>query len=107
MPLSGLTYIIQTGSVALRKVVRWTLSGETLRGVKWCLPCCFVKFGEYYLTAAMREVREETNLRVEIKVIVSVVTNTFTPQVHSLVIVLLSHLLDGDIRGGDDADLAA
>lgn len=68
---------------------------------QWCLPCGYVEYHEDYLTAAVREVREETSLDVRIKSIISVVTNYLKPDVHSLVTVLSAEPLCGEITAGD------
>jgi 8-oxo-dGTP pyrophosphatase MutT (NUDIX family) len=42
---------------------------------KWGLPQGFIEFDEDFLSAAIREVKEETGLDVEIRSIISVVSN--------------------------------
>lgn len=68
----------------------------------WCLPCGFIEFDEDFLTAARREVQEETGLVVDIKAILSVMTNYLAPELHTLVVVLLAHVIGGELRPGDD-----
>ena len=70
----------------------------------WCLPCGFIEFDEDFLTAARREVQEETGLISEIKSIISVMSNYLTPNLHTIVIVLLAHVIDGELCPGDDLD---
>ena len=69
---------------------------------KWCLPCGYVEYDEDFITAAVREVQEETGLRVEITSILSVASNFLTPHVHTVVTVLLGHLAGREARPGDD-----
>ena len=69
---------------------------------KWCLPCGYIEYDEDFLTAAVREVKEETGLDVSIKGIVSAVTNFLTPNAHTLVIVLVADRVGGELAAGDD-----
>jgi ADP-ribose pyrophosphatase YjhB (NUDIX family) len=71
---------------------------------KWCLPCGFIEFDEDFLTAAQREVKEETGLEVEIQSILNVTFNFLSPQLHTLVIVLLAKVLVGNPIAGDDIE---
>jgi 8-oxo-dGTP diphosphatase len=70
----------------------------------WCLPCGFIEFDEDFLTAARREVQEETGFIIEIESIISVMSNYLTPNLHSLVVVLLAHVVGGALCPGDDLD---
>jgi len=67
----------------------------------WCLPCGYVEYEEDHLSAAVREVREETALEVRIDSILSVVTNYLQPEVHSLVTVLQASVIGGELSPGD------
>lgn len=69
---------------------------------KWCLPCGHIEGGESFLTAAKREVREETGLEIEPRSIVNVTANHFLPEIHSLVVVLTAVPAGGFLRPGDD-----
>jgi ADP-ribose pyrophosphatase YjhB (NUDIX family)/predicted RNA-binding Zn-ribbon protein involved in translation (DUF1610 family) len=69
---------------------------------KWGLPQGFIEFDEDFLTAALREVKEETGLDVEIRSIVNVVSNRLTPKLHTLAIVLLARAKGGELAAGDD-----
>ena len=69
---------------------------------KWCLPGGFVEFDEDFLTAAIREVREETSLEAEIQSILSIVSNFLSPRLHTLVVVLLAQVVRGKLAPGDD-----
>ena len=78
---------------------------RAFEGAKWCLPCGYVEYDEDYLTAAIREVQEETGLAVEITGIISVASNFLAPDIHTVVTVLLARPLGGELRAGDDVDL--
>ncbi len=69
---------------------------------KWCLPGGFVEYDEDFLTAGIREVREGTGLEVEIRSIISVVSNFLSPDLHTLVVVLLARVVSGSPAPGDD-----
>lgn len=67
----------------------------------------FIESDEDFLTAAIREVKEETGIDVEIRSILSVVSNFLSPSLHTLAIVLLARAVGGDLCAGDDLDEAA
>ena len=74
---------------------------------QWCLPCGYVEFHEDYLSAAVREVKEETTLDIRVQSILSVVTNYLTPNIHSLVTVLLAEVTGGELQAADGMEEAA
>ncbi|MHB8125705.1 MAG: nucleotide triphosphate diphosphatase NUDT15 [Desulfitobacteriaceae bacterium] len=77
--------------------------GSYLEG-KWCSPCGFIEFDEDFITAGIREVKEETGLNITVKSVISVCSNYLSPNLHSLVIVLLAHVVSGELCPGDDID---
>jgi 8-oxo-dGTP diphosphatase len=89
--------IIEHEKVLLGKRAR-----DVYRGGKWSLPGGFIEFDEDFLSAAHREIREETGLSVEIQSILSVISNFLKPDLHTLVIVLLARIVGGDLSPGDD-----
>ncbi len=76
-------------------------SAHTFQGGKWCLPCGFIEFDEDYLTAAIKEVKEETGFEVQIESIISVVSNFHKSDLHTVVIVLLARPVGGQLCTGD------
>jgi ADP-ribose pyrophosphatase YjhB (NUDIX family) len=75
-----------------------------LRGGLWCLPCGYVEFDEDFLAAARREVLEETGLTLDVTAILSVASNFLTPDVHTVVTILLAKKAGGHERPGDDIE---
>ena len=76
---------------------------------KWSIPAGFLDYGEDPQVTAVREVLEETNLRVKITGLVDVYYN---PEAQSqggasIFILYKAELLDGELRAGDDAEEAA
>jgi 8-oxo-dGTP diphosphatase len=71
---------------------------------KWGLPMGFIEYDEDWLTGAIREVKEETGLDVEIRSILSVVSNFLSPGLHTLAVVLLARVAGGELCAGDDLE---
>ena len=71
-------------------------------GGQWCLPGGFIEYEEDFLSAAIREVKEETGLNVEIQSILSVVSNFLAANLHTLVVVLEATVTAGQANAGDD-----
>jgi 8-oxo-dGTP diphosphatase len=69
---------------------------------KWGLAQGFIEYDEDFLTGAIREVKEETGLDVEIRSILSVVSNFLSPRLHTLAIVLLAGVVGGELCAADD-----
>jgi 8-oxo-dGTP diphosphatase len=70
----------------------------------WGLPQGYIEYDEDFLTAAIREVKEETGLNVEIRAILNVVANLLSPGLHTLAIVLAAGVVGGQPRAGDDLE---
>jgi len=75
---------------------------KVFMGGKWSLPGGFIEFDEDFLSSSHREIMEETGLSIKIISIISVVSNFFLPDLHTLVIVLLAQKMSGILRPGDD-----
>ncbi len=72
----------------------------------WSIPAGFVDRGEDPQETAVRETFEETNLHVEITGLAGVYYNPPELGGASIFILYRAHLLDGELRAGDDADAA-
>ena len=91
--------IVRDGKILLGK----RASGSFQSG-KWCLPGGFIEFDEDFIVAAIREVKEETNLDIEVEAILSVSSNFLSPDLHTLVVVLKASVIGGVQKPGDDID---
>ncbi len=69
---------------------------------KWCLPCGYIEYNEAFLTAALREVKEETGLTIAIQSIINVNSNFLSENLHAIVVVLLAKVAAGIPAAGDD-----
>ena len=98
-PVPGAVVVIEKdGSVLLGK-----RKGGFGKG-KWGLPQGYIEFNEDFLSAAIREVKEETGLDVEIRAIINVVSNLLSPRLHTLAVVLLAGVEAGEPCAGDDLE---
>ena len=61
-----------------------------------------MEHNEDFLATAVREVKEETNLDVEIQSIINVSSNFLTPHLHTLVITVSARIIGGEPAAGDD-----
>ena len=75
---------------------------------KWSIPAGFLDYGEDPKKAAVREIREETNLEVKISGLLDVYYNQEALSQGGASIFILYHaeLLRGGLRAGDDAEAA-
>jgi 8-oxo-dGTP diphosphatase len=71
---------------------------------KWGLPQGYIEFDEDFLSAAIREVKEETGLDVEVRSILNVVSYFLSPRLHTLAIILLAGVIAGELCAGDDLE---
>lgn len=69
---------------------------------KWGLPQGFIEFEEDFLTAAIREVKEETGLDIAVHGVINVVSNFLSPRLHSLAIILRADVRGGTLAPADD-----
>jgi ADP-ribose pyrophosphatase YjhB (NUDIX family) len=98
-PVPGVVIVIEKdGHVLLGK-----RAGGFGKG-KWGLPQGYIEFDEDFLTAAIREVKEETGLNVEIRSILNVVSNLLSPGLQTLGITLLAGVKTGELCACDDLE---
>jgi ADP-ribose pyrophosphatase YjhB (NUDIX family) len=74
---------------------------------KWCIPGGAIEYHEDFISAAYREIKEETGLdnnNIEIVSILNVVSNFIAPQRHVLSVVLLAKFISGNPTPADDLD---
>ena len=93
--------VVDGGCVLLGK-----RGGDPGKGT-WSLPSGYVDDGEDFLTAAIRETKEETGLDVRIRSIVNVVSSFVSPRFHFLGIYLVAQVARGELAAGDDLEAAA
>lgn len=85
------------------KILLIERKNEPFKG-KWALPGGFVEYGEKVEDAVVREVNEETGLDTKIIDIVGVYSDpSRDPRGHIVTVVYLLDILDGEIKGSDDA----
>jgi len=98
-PIPGVVVLIERdGQVLLGK-----RAGGFGKG-GWGLPQGYIEFDEDFLSAAIREVKEETGLDVEIRSIINVVSNLLSPGLQTLAIVLLAGVVAGELCACDDLE---
>jgi ADP-ribose pyrophosphatase YjhB (NUDIX family) len=72
----------------------------------WALPGGYVEFDEDFLSAARREVLEETGLVTEVRSIVNVSMSYLSRDLHALTVVLTAVPVGGALRPDDGLDAA-
>lgn len=71
---------------------------------KWSLPGGYVEYNEKVEDAVIRELSEETGLKVEIKKLFGVYSDPCRdPRGHTITIVFLMNIFGGILKSGDDA----
>ena len=99
-PLPGVTVLI----VEDDKILLGKRGPASFRPGTWCLPGGFIEFEEDFITAAHREIFEETGLEIEVESIINVVSNFLSNRLHTLVVVLQASVRGGRLQAGDDLE---
>ena len=73
----------------------------------WCLPAGFIEYGESPERCAIREIAEETGLRVRLTGLFGVYAGFDDPRVRAVLILYTGERVSGRLRAGDDAVEAA
>jgi ADP-ribose pyrophosphatase YjhB (NUDIX family) len=78
---------------------------SAVRTGKWCLPGGYLEWDEDFLSAGIREVKEETGVDVEIQSILAVTSNFLDLNRHTLAVTLLARAVGGEpMADGHETD---
>ena len=69
----------------------------------WCLPAGFMEWREHPSETAIREVGEETGLKIELTSFFEVYTGTDDPRANAVLILYLARRVGGVLQAADDA----
>lgn len=73
----------------------------------WCLPAGFMEYGETPEHCCVREIKEETGLRVKPVCCFKVYSGDDDPRTRAVLVIYLVDIKGGNIRAGDDASEVA
>lgn len=73
----------------------------------WSLPSGYIDWEEDYISAAVRETREETGLEVEVEELITLVSSFVSPGYHFLGVYLTARAVGGELQAGDDLEAVA
>ncbi len=69
----------------------------------WCLPAGFMEWSEHPTETAVRELKEETGLDVELRSIFEIYSGQDDPRMNAVLILYLASINGGRLKAGDDA----
>jgi 8-oxo-dGTP diphosphatase len=69
----------------------------------WCFPAGFMEWQEHPAQTAVREVKEETGLKIELTRFFQVYSGNDDPRTNAVLILYLACAVGGDLRAADDA----
>ncbi len=69
----------------------------------WCLPAGFMEWSEHPTQTAVRELKEETGLDVELKSLFEIYSGEDDPRMNAVLILYLASINGGQLKAGDDA----
>ena len=99
-PVVGVAAIIVNGQ---EQILLGRRRGGQYTGL-WCIPCGYVEYDEDVYHAVRREVKEETNLDIEVIRVFTVQSNFHDPQHQTVGIWFLARVTGGEPTAGDDLD---
>ena len=98
-PAPTVSLLIEKGGMVLLGKRR----GHPGKGT-WALPSGYIDYDEDFLSAAIREAKEETGLEVRIRSIVQVLSSFVSPRYHFLGLYLAADVIGGQPEAGDDLE---
>jgi len=69
----------------------------------WCFPAGFMEWQEHPAQTAVREVEEETGLKIELARFFQVYSGNDDPRTNAVLILYLARAVGGELRAADDA----
>lgn len=69
----------------------------------WCIPAGFMEWEEHPSDTAVRELEEETGLKVKLKSFFEVYSGNDDPRVRAILLLYLADAVGGELRAADDA----
>ncbi len=70
----------------------------------WCIPAGFMEWNEHPSQTAVRELEEETGLKVRLTQFFEVYSGNDDPRTNALLILYLAEIVGGEMRASDDAE---
>jgi len=69
----------------------------------WCLPAGFMEWSEHPSQTAVRELKEETGLDIELKSLFEIYSGQDDPRMNAVLILYIASITGGTLTAGDDA----
>lgn len=69
----------------------------------WCIPAGFMEWREHPEQTAVRELKEETGLNIEITSLFDIYSGTDDPRANAVLILYLAKVTGGELEAADDA----
>lgn len=69
----------------------------------WCIPAGFMEWDEHPSQTAIREIEEETGLKIELDGFFEVYSGVDDPRSNAILMLYLGKVVGGELRPGDDA----